>query len=324
MLSRITFKTWICIIVALFFLPFIGIGINSLTGLDIGNLYTFGIADRKDFFTVWIALFGAIGIAFNIHQNHLRTTNQDKQLIKQTEQIELQSQSQRDSRFSKGVELLGNANESARTGAAYSLFFLAKDYPEEFAKPVFEILCSHVRSITNTEEYKEKNSKHPSNEIQSILDLLFRDDQSKIIFDGLKANLAYSCLIGADLSDANLVEADLFETVLSKAYLYKVNLSKADASRADLSKINARQSNLSETDLSGTNLSGSDLVEANLSQANLFHADLSKTLIYNTRFSEKTILYGVDMTQINIANIQGIISSEYLPTTENETNADSQ
>ena len=76
---------WLIIIsLSVFFFPFIGTLINHCIGLNIGELYTFGIADRKDFFTVWIALFGAIGIAINIYQNHRRTTNQDMQLIKQT------------------------------------------------------------------------------------------------------------------------------------------------------------------------------------------------------------------------------------------------
>ena len=118
MKKDISFKIWLIIISVIFFLPFVGVFINEITSAYFCNLYTLGL-DRKDFFTVWIALFGAIGIAFNIHQNHLRTTNQDKQLVnqniqleKQAEQIqlqgiqiELQSKSQRDSRFYKGVEL---------------------------------------------------------------------------------------------------------------------------------------------------------------------------------------------------------------------------
>ena len=332
MLSRITFKTWICIIVVIFFIPFIGIGINSLTNWSIGDLYTLGL-DRKDFFTVWIALFGAIGIAFNIHQNHLRTTNQDKQLIKQTEQIELQSKSQRDSRFSKGVELLGNANESARTGAAYSLFFLAKDYPEEFAKPVFEILCSHVRSITTTEEYKKRNEERPSNEIQSILDLLFRDAQRKLIFDGLKANLAYSCLAGANLvkanlSGSNLFKANLSQTALLETQLYKANLSKVTLFKAVLFKANLSGSDLSEANLSKTNLlgsdlSGSDLSEAKLSKTDLSGADLSKTNLSRADLSASNLfkvklsgavlfkanLSGSDLSRTDLsgADLSGII-----------------
>lgn len=365
---------WLSFVSFIFFFPFIGIFINEITSAYFCNIYTLGL-DRKDFFNVWIALFGAIGIAINIYQNHRRTTNQDiqlvnqniqlekqdKQLEKQAEQIqlqgtqlELQSKSQRDSRFSKGVELLGNANESARTGAAYSLFFLAKDYPEEFAKPVFEILCSHIRNITTTEEYKKKNNERPSNEIQSILDLLFKNDESRPIFDGLKANLAYSYLYGADLSEADLSEANLSSANLLKVILLNANLYRADLSEAYLSEAylfgaNASEANLSGTDSSKSFLNGANLSRANflgsiplelsplkanlsraylmntdLSGANLSGADLSGVIIDNTTFSVETILDGVDISQIGLNKIKGKINPKYLPNPENKTNADSQ
>ncbi len=240
MKKDISFKIWLIIISVIFFLPFVGVFINEITSAYFCNLYTLGL-DRKDFFTVWIALFGAIGIAFNIHQNHLRTTNQDKQLVnqniqleKQAEQIqlqgiqiELQSKSQRDSRFYKGVELLGNANESTRTGATYSLFFLAKDYPEEFAKPVFEIFCSHIRNITNTEEYKANNKRRPSNEIQSIIDLVFRRRDSVSRFSCFSANLSGSYLIGANFHMAHLPSANLEYIKLEEADLTNAYLNNA-------------------------------------------------------------------------------------------------
>ena len=76
---------------------------------------------------------------------------------------------------------------------------------------------------------------------------------------------------------------------------------------------------MSETNLSGTNLSGT-----NLSRANLSRADLSGIIIDNTKFSEQTILDGVDMSQIGLNKIKGKINPKYLPNPENKTNADSQ
>ena len=303
--SKTTFKTWLIIISAIFFFPFIGAYINEITSVYICDLYTLGL-DRKDFFTVWIALFGAIGIAFNIHQNHQRTANQDKQLEKQTEQIELQSKSQRDSRFSKGVELLGNANESARTGAAYSLYFLAKDYQEELAKPVFEILCAHIRSITTTEEYKTNNNERPSNEIQSILNLLFINDQSKLIFNGLKANLAYCCLIGANLPRANLLLANLSNSNLTFAELSYANLSEANLSKADLSGDNLLQANLSNANLSEANLYFAYLIEADLSYAKLVEANLSRAKLAKTNLKYANLAH----TNLAYTNLSEIDLSE--------------
>lgn len=338
MLNKITFKTWICIIVVLFFLPFIGIGINSLTNWHIGDLYTFGIADRKDFFTVWIALFGAIGIAFNIHQNHLRTTNQDKQLIKQTEQIELQSKSQRDSRFSKGVELLGNANESARTGAAYSLYFLAKDYPEEFAKPVFEILCSHVRSITTTEEYKRNNYKHPSNEIQSVINLLFQNPESIDLFKGLDADLKYSYLQGVVMIGVNLKKSNLMKTCLNYSIIYESTFEGAllDATQLQYSTIKSsnlsdviledsdlKEANLSKIDLSNANLSNAELFKAILSEVNLSDAQLIHSNLSNATITSDSKLVRTNLTNSNLsgANLSGVDLTEAKLNSANLSNA---
>lgn len=315
---------WLIIIsLSVFFFPFIGTLINHCIGLNIGELYTFGIADRKDFFTVWIALFGAIGIAINIYQNHRRTTNQDMQLIKQTEQIELQSKSQRDSRFSKGVELLGNANESARTGAAYSLFFLAKDYPEEFAKPVFEILCSHVRSITTTEEYKTKNIARPSNEIQSIIDLLFQNPESIDLFKGLDADLKLSYLqgvgmIGVNLTAANLMGANLnfsiiYNTILENALLANAklqyitikgsNLSNANLEYSDLKRANLSKINLSNANLSNAELLKVALSEVNLSDAQLIHSNLSNATITSDSKLVRTNLTNSDLSGANLSGV---------------------
>ncbi len=320
---------WLIIIsLSVFFFPFIGTLINHCIGLNIGELYTFGIADRKDFFSVWIALFGAIGIAINIYQNHRRTTNQDKQLIKQAvqiqlqgTQIELQSKSQRDSRFSKGVELLGNANESARTGAAYSLFFLVKDYPEEFAKPVFEILCSHVRSITTTEEYKKNNNKRPSNEIQSILNLLFKnqsldldgsfwseereqeEDEEYIrntIFKDFSPNLSHSYLKYANLIGANLYGAQFSNSNLEGAFLAGSCLKESVFINSTLIGAKIYGANLSGSYFpSGTKLNNADLREATLDGLTLDdiildYAKISKKDFLNVLTVKKTNLEKVD------------------------------
>lgn len=255
-----SFKGWVCIIVILFFSPFICVFINYSTSLYFGDLYTFGISERKDFFTVWIALFGAIGIAFNIYQNQKRTKNQEEQLEKQQAQIELQRKSQRDSKFSKGIELLGNENESVRTGAAYSLCFLAKDFPDEFSKPVFDILCSHIRALTTSENYLEK---HPtvSNEVQTILDLLFKDVDSNntMAFHSYKADLRGANLREADLQGANLNGANLLLANLTSAQLNGANLKRADLTAVKLNGADLKKTDLEEADFLLTNLKGASI-----------------------------------------------------------------
>ena len=64
----------------------------------------------------WISLFGVFGVVYNISQNQKRITQQEKQLQAQTI-------SENNTRFAKGVELLGNSQESTRIGGIYTLFF---------------------------------------------------------------------------------------------------------------------------------------------------------------------------------------------------------
>lgn len=264
-----SFKGWVCIIVILFFSPFIGVFINYWLGIYWGPLFTFGISDRKDFFTVWIALFGAIGIAFNIYQNQKRTKNQEEQLEKQQTQIDLQSKSQRDSRFSKGIELLGNDNESARAGAAYSLHFLAKDYPDEFSRPVFDILCSHIRTLTTSEEYLKKH-RRVSNEVQTILNLLFKDiDGNNSIFSTYTADLGGTNLEGANLEKANLRHANLQE----------VNLKNANLEDANLKETFLFAAHLENSILEKANMEGAYLEIANMENATLRNINLEKAFV---------------------------------------------
>ena len=85
------------------------------------------------------------------------------------------------------------------------------------------------------------------NDILSKHELWFKGDPS-----GVRADLSY-----ADLSGANLYRANLLYTNISHAYLSGANLSYADLRGADLSHAYLSGANLSHADLSGANLSGS-------------------------------------------------------------------
>lgn len=301
------------ILLAVFFLPFAGIFIGDITEKHLIPLYTFGISDIKDFYAFWIALFGTIGIAYNIYQNQKRIYHQEKQLVnqneqlgKQQQQIDLQKKVERDNRFAKGVELLGNSSESARIGAAYNLYFLAKEFPEEYREVVFNILCSHVRAITSDSDYQKRFKEKPSNEIQTIMDLLFKRQDEVLIFSDLNANLENIYVIGinlymADLVGANLAKADLAKAYLKAANLRRVCLRAADLTGANLTKVylrkanlrrvylgaaNLTEANLTEANLTETDLRGADLRDANLTEADLRRANLQKSILLNTELNQ--------------------------------------
>ena len=133
-----------------------------------------------------------------------------QRLKKQEEQIDLQRKQRTDDRFTTAVELLGSSETSARTGAIYSLYHLAIE-DKKYRKEVAQILCSHIRSKTNEPDYKEEHKERPSNEIQSTIDLLLKNqDGNKGLYcqDFAKeksfpqANFEYAYLVKADFYEA--------------------------------------------------------------------------------------------------------------------------
>ena len=59
-----------------------------------------------------------------------------------------------------------------RLGAVYELYHLAED-AKELRQTVLDILCAYVRQTTGGSEYREAYGRKPSEEIQSLLTLLF-------------------------------------------------------------------------------------------------------------------------------------------------------
>ena len=123
---------------------------------------------------------------------------------------------QRQERLKNAIEHLGNESESVRLGGAYELFHLAQD-TESLRHTILNILCSHIRRTTKEDTYQERYPWRPSEEIQSLLTLLFVHGHD--IFTDLHVNLYGSWLNGADLREARLSGADLRRARLNKAFL---------------------------------------------------------------------------------------------------------
>lgn len=236
------YKWWVLGLVFLY--PFYCLLIGEIFWCSGRELYTFGLPLR-DFMTIWIALGGIIGVVFNILLMQRRVLYQEQQLLeqqkqfdtqieKQNVQIQIQQKQHRDTRFSMGVELLGNQHESARVGGAYNLYFLAKENPKEYMESTCEILCAHIRTITSDKEYQKKYKDKPSNEIQTILNLIFEEGQEgKPIFGfytckNLKG--AYLCGIEINLSTLCQVRFDnaiLRNVIFGCTGLYEIHFENA-------------------------------------------------------------------------------------------------
>ena len=110
-------------------------------------------------------------------------------------------QGQRQDRLKNAIEHLGDEKDSVRLGGAYELFHLAED-TENLRQTVLDILCAHIRQATGESKYREAYESSPSEEIQSLLTLLFV--QKHEIFDALPINLQGTWLNGVILPKARL------------------------------------------------------------------------------------------------------------------------
>ena len=132
----------------------------------------------------------------------------------QAEAIGVTEQGQRQERLKTAIDHLANESVSVRLGGAYELFHLA-DETKELRNTVLDILCAHIRWTTKDPEYQKNYESKPSEEVQSMLTLLFV--KGGPIFKDSQIDLQGIFLKGANLFRAQLQEADLREAQLQGA-----------------------------------------------------------------------------------------------------------
>ena len=186
---------------------------------------------------------------------------------------------QRQERFKNAIEHLGHSSDSVRLGAAYELFHLAEDN-RELNQTVLDILCAHIRQTTSEEKYQHDYPSKPSEEIQSLLTLLFVREHE--VFSGCHINLQASWLKGANFYKARLTKADLSLAKLDKANLNNakmqaISLLCAKLTHAYLMNAQMQGANLGSAKLMGANLFGTEMQGASLIEANLLVTHLSDT-----------------------------------------------
>lgn len=195
-------------------------------------------------------------------------------------------QGQRQERMKNAIEHLGHRSDSVRLGRAYELFHLAQD-TEELRQSVLDILCAHIRRTTGEDEYREKHKSKPSEEIQSLLTLLFVQEHE--IFNGIDVNLQGSWLNGAELSRADLRWADLTrahlqganfsEACLHQAFLFNAQMPGAYLVRAHLYGTCFYNVQLQGANLGKARLCGANFLEAQLQGVNLAFAQLQGAIL---------------------------------------------
>ena len=217
----------------------------------------------------------------------------------------------RQERLKNAIEHLGHESDSVRLGGAYELFHLAQD-TEDLRQTVLDILCAHIRRTTGEDEYRERYKSKPSEEIQSLLTLLFVKNHK--IFKGCNVNLQRSWLNGAALQGTRLKNAEmgriyLREANLDDAYLVGAWLAEAELQGARLVgaylpgaymyMIHLQGGNLGISHLRGVQLFGAHLEGANLARAQMQGANLAGARLQGAHLSG--------------TNLQGVTSENDVP-----------
>ena len=207
-------------------------------------------------------------------------------------------QGQRQERFKNAIEHLGHPSDSVRLGGAYELFHLAKD-TKELRQTIFDILCAHIRQTTGEKKYREDYPSKPSEEVQSLLTLLFVQDHE--VFKGCHINLQGSWLKGSNLYRARLRDADISAVQLQGAGLADAQLQGAFLAGVQLQGARLVGAQLQEALLTKAQLQGARLTNAQLQEAFLEEAQLQGAFLVGVQ------LQGAILAE---AQLQGAILAE--------------
>ena len=90
-----------------------------------------------------------------------KAQNETAKAQRETSKATLQSNQQ--TIFKDGIKFLGDESESVRLAGIYNLHELAINHPER-SNDVLEILCAHLRSKTNEEDYQKKYNEEKDKE----------------------------------------------------------------------------------------------------------------------------------------------------------------
>ena len=164
-------------------------------------------------------------------------------------------------------------------GGAYELFHLAEDN-KELRQTVLDILCAHIRQTTGETIYRVVHRSKPSEEVQSLLTLLFVKNYK--VFKSCDINLWGCWLNGADLQGARLQKAILNGAQLQGATLTEAHLQESELVQAHLQGTSLRFAHLQGANLWGTYLQGAGLEGARLQGADLFRAQLQGANLLGT------------------------------------------
>ena len=246
-----------------------------------------------------------------------RAKAMEDQAAAANKQVRIANDDSREERFRDGVAHLGHKESSVRLGGIYGLYQLAEDYREikdkQRSANIIGILHAHIRQTSSSEKYQQTYKDRPSEEIQSMLDLLCQkkkeDKEEPLRGTNGEIDLSRAWLHGASLYGARLQGANLEGTQLHGAYLTDAQLQGAYLEHAQLQGANLEHAQLQGANLEHAQLQGADLEDAQLQGTRLTSALLQGACLMLTQLQKADL----NRAQLQWANLQGaLLQGAYL------------
>ena len=275
-------KSGLIFLLVALFSAFVAVMVCETVEKFIGQLLGLSKANEKNKILTFLGIgMGGILLALQAVIANRRAKAMENTANAQVEANRNTEQGQRQERLKNAIEHLGNPSDSVRLGGAYELFHLAKD-TKDLRQTVMDILCAHIRRTTGEKEYRQDHPSKPSEEVQSLLTLMFVQEHE--VFKSCHINLQGSWLNGAKLDRARLRDATLNETYLQGAFLTEAYLQGASLV----------VSQLGGAFLPFACLQGTILLNAHLEQASLTNARLQGAFLCQTNLQSAN-LHGAQM-----------------------------
>jgi hypothetical protein len=238
---------------------------------------------------IMAGLAGIVGIWFTWRN----LSNAQEQLTNTYAQLQLAQEGQITDRFTKAIDHIGDTADGkkrpeVRIGGIYALERIAHDSVAYYGQ-CLEVLTTYIRvnapyppkeasplplaertekeanewdEWANLQGYSPPLTSYVSTDIQAILDVLRRRDESRvpssyrISLDLRRTDLRGTDLVGIDLKGADLSGANLQDAWLMGANLEGAELSGANLQRAWLSQARLTEASLDDAHLEGAYVSG--------------------------------------------------------------------
>ena len=212
-----------------------------------------------------------------------------------------------DRKFKSTASLLGSDDAFARMGAIYSLYQIAIE-SEAHRVQAAAALCKYVRSKTQEKSYKKLCYWHPLAEIQTAIDVLFKDTPGETGLYPRFPNLPPANLTGARLDGTNFAKTKCQTAIFKKSSLYGADFSGAYCRDADFRNALCVRAIFADADCRDANFRKANCQEANFAKAHCQRALFSGAQCQGANFSSaRCLMVKFNHAHFQDANFQGAL-----------------